>query len=165
MILYENVNYRSILHLWKSPEMWGDDDFNMVSSMLYYDGVNHLGGNAMDVYKMHYACPQFFAAKHKGFHAGVVSIFSIPGPTGDQIRFRGLYVKPEYRGQGIAENLLKRAIREANFREADFYWALAGPNSTRVHEKVGFRKITEQAHHLPDGNFSKHKNSYLRYDP
>jgi N-acetylglutamate synthase-like GNAT family acetyltransferase len=170
MIIFENVSYKNIIHLWKSPEMWGNDNFDFVSSMKYFDGINYFGGNDLGVYENYNSSPQFLAAIHKGFHIGCVSIFDVSADkvrvsdTGKSVRFRGLYVAPEYRGRGISEELLQLAIRQAKKREADFFWALAGPNSTHVHQKVGFRTVTEQMHDFPDGNKSKHANSYLRYD-
>lgn len=170
MITYGYAPFKEIKHLWKSPEMWGDDQFKSVSSMKYFDGINYFGGNDLGVYENYNSSPQFLAAIHKGFHIGCVSIFNVSADkvrvsdTGNSVRFRGLYVAPEYRGRGISEELLQLAIRQAKKREADFFWALAGPNSTHVHQKVGFYNVTDKMHELPDGNYSHHKNGYMRYD-
>ena len=167
--MFDYEVFDAILHMWKSPEMWGDDPVKPVSSMLYYDGINYFGGNDLSVYTDSWSNPKFLVYKQQGWMAGVISWYWIQ----NTVRLRGLYVKPEYRGLGIAEKLLTKALEESNrawncYGEAipipHFAWVLAGPNSTHVHEKVGFKKITEQANAFPDGNVSKHMNSYMRYD-
>ena len=166
---FEIVPFNAIKHMWESPEMWGTDPYKPVSSMLYYDGKEHMGGNDLSVYGNKLSQPYFLVYKQQGFICGVVSWFWIQNTA----RLRGLYVKPEYRGQGISEKLLRKALNYSRlgwsaFGEPlplpDFAWALAGPNSMHVHEKVGFRKVTQQMHHMPDGNVSKHENCYMRYD-
>jgi len=156
--MINRVNFNDVVEMWKDPEMWGNDVFKPVSSMKFYDGINHHGGNDMNVYDYTKSNPQFLSYDNKG----CLSYFWID----HTIRFRGLFVKKQYRGQGISEKLLRHAILNcSNFSfPFNFIWALAGPNSTHVHEKVGFKKITEQANAFPDGNVSKHMNSYMRYD-
>lgn len=156
------TTFEEILPLWQTPEMWGDEEPRRVSSMKYYDGIDFHGGNELNVYELKYSVPRFLAHKIKDDITGCVSVFWID----NTIRFRGLYVKPEYRGLGISEHLLRAAINatKEGMPESNFGWALAGPNSTHVHKKVGFRQVTPQYNEMPDGNVSKHKNSYLRYD-
>lgn len=156
--MINRVEFNEIIDMWKDPEMWGNDEFKPVSSMKFYDGINHHGGNDINVYDYTKSNPQFLSYDNKG----CLSYFWIDCT----IRFRGLFVKKQYRGQGISEKLLRYAILDCSnsLFPFNFIWALAGPNSTHVHENVGFKKITDQANIFPDGNVSKHMNSYMRYD-
>ena len=156
---FKIVSFETIKPMWESPEMWGKDPFKPVSSMLYYDGSTYLGGNDLSVYEPD-NYPIFMVYEKDGVHTGVISWFQIQ----NTVRFRGLYVKPDYRKEGIAEMLLVKATLESACMRCKFGWALAGPNSIRVHEKAGFRRITQQMHHMPDGNVSKHENCYMRYN-
>ena len=153
---FDDVN---IISMWKDPEMWGDSDFKAVSSMKYYDGIDHMGGNDMAVYDEEYSKPTFYIDAVEYAHSGCVSTHIVD----NTVRVRGLFVKEKYRGQGISEQLLRHVIKHTKCDT--FMWALAGPNSMHVHEKVGFVPVTEQYHQMPDGNVSKHHNCYMRYDP
>ena len=156
-----DCSYFNVQHMWRDPEMWGDDDFKIVSSMKYYDGVDYHGGTDMSVYDEEKSKPRFLIhipTEEIGYVSGCVSYFNIS----DTIRVRGLFVKKRFRGRGIAEDLLRRVIHE--IPKGNLVWALAGPNSMRVHEKVGFVPVTEKYHQMPDGNVSKHHNCYMRYD-
>lgn len=158
--MIDRVNFNDVMEMWKDPEMWGDTEFKPVSSMKFYDGVDYHGGNDMSVYDYELSVPQFLLYQNKG----CISYFKIDRT----IRFRGLFVKKEYRGQGISEKLLRYAISDCQnifpSTSYDFIWALAGSNSTHVHKKVGFYSVTDKMHELPDGNYSHHKNGYMRYD-
>lgn len=153
--MIHKATFADITSMWEHPEMWGDSDFKAVSSMKYYDGVDYMGGNDMNVYDEEYSKPTFYVYGDRG----CVSTHIID----NTLRVRGLFVKEQYRGQGISEKLLRHVIDNAECET--FMWALAGPNSMHVHEKVGFVPVTEQYHQMPDGNVSKHHNCYMRYDP
>jgi GNAT superfamily N-acetyltransferase len=144
--------FNDIVPLWRDPEMWGDDEFKPVSSMKFYDGIDYMGGNDMSVYDLDESNPRFFMYDS----VGCISTHFVDRTT----RLRGLFVQKEHRGQGISEQLLRHALRHCS---GYLIWALAGPNSTHVHEKLGFSTATQQFRTMPDGNVSKHKNSYMRY--
>ena len=82
--------------------------------------------------------PTFWAARSEGNLIGVNSGFK----TNDVIyRSRGLYVSPEYRGEGVSKMLLKLTINSAKQEECRIIWTMPRKDSLFAYENVGFRKI------------------------
>ena len=82
--------------------------------------------------------PTFWAARSEGKLIGVNSGFR----TNVNIyRSRGLYVNPEYRGEGVSKMLLKLTINSAKQEECRIIWTMPRKNSLFAYENVGFRKI------------------------
>ena len=82
--------------------------------------------------------PTFWAARSEGKLIGVNSGFR----TNVNIyRSRGLYVNPEYRGEGVSKMLLKLTINSAKQEECRIIWTMPRKDSLFAYENVGFRKI------------------------
>ena len=82
--------------------------------------------------------PTFWAARSEGKLIGVNSGFR----TNVNIyRSRGLYVNPEYRGEGVSKMLLKLTINSAKQEECRIIWTMPRKSALFSYESVGFRKI------------------------
>lgn len=158
MILQTDFN--TIKPLWQNLEMWGNIDVKPVSSIKFYDGKKYFGGNDMSVYDISISQPKFYVYCVNNIVVGCLSYHLID----KTIRSRGLFVVKEYRGQKIAEKLLNHVIEEClQTRPESFIWAMAGPNSMRVHSKFNFEQVTKQFKDvLPDNNKTIHNNCYMR---
>ena len=159
------LNFEHILPLWKDESMFGDTIIKAVSSMKYWNGLDHHGGNEMSVYDLDKSNPVYLGYIVGLELAGGVSFFSMENNI---YRTRGLFVYPKHRNKGIATKLLNRVISRVHERhdifEEGILWAMAGPNSIAAHRRVGFDQISEQfSHDLPDGNITNHYNCYMRY--
>lgn len=168
MIKIKQCKYSDVLPFWKTEEMQMS---RLVSTMMYYDGKFFYGGNDMNVFNYEYSKPTFFIAVINNKPVGCISYHIVNAKkviTNDKIknipsiRFRGIYVDKQYRKNGISEQLLNHAIIDSIKENINLNWSMAGPNSKRVHEKLGFVSVTEQMYDLPDGNKSLHKNCYMK---
>jgi len=75
-----------------------------------------------------------------------------------------LYVKPEYRGKGIATGLKKAILQYANKNLGYRYlWSPteAGNASRHINQKLGYRPLTEQTTFADSPVFTKAKNKAL----
>ncbi len=70
--------------------------------------------------------------------AGVNSVFKT-GTT--ECRSRGLFVFPEFRGQGVSSLLLAAAVDFAKKQSAAAIWSLPRESALKAYERVGFQKI------------------------
>lgn len=154
------TDFETIKPLWNEPDMWGNYPVKPVSSMKFYDGKNYFGGNDMSVYDLSVSSPKFYAYYKSTNIAGCISYHIID----KTIRSRGIFVYKKYRGQKISEHLLNHVIEDCRQnRPENFIWAMAGPNSMRVHFKCGFEQVTEQfVDNMPDNNKTIHNNCYMR---
>ena len=82
--------------------------------------------------------PTFWAVRDGEEIVGVNSGFR----TDDDIyRSRGLYVKPEKRGEGLSKLLLKLTIETAKREECRIIWTMPRKTALPAYESVGFNKI------------------------
>lgn len=170
LVSTRKCNYEDVTPMWRSEEMKID---RKVSSMKYYDGKYFHGGNDMNVYDLTYSKPVFITAHTGGIDEplGCISYHTVASCLSpkdyidwdlESTRIRGIYVKPQYRGNRVATALLRNVLVNTA-RKPGIKWALVGPNSKRVHEKLGFVQVTDHMHELPDGNKSLHENCYMRW--
>ena len=82
--------------------------------------------------------PTFWAVRENDEIIGVNSGFR----TSDDIyRSRGLYVKPEKRGEGLSNMLLKLTIQTAKQEKCRIIWTMPRKDALFAYESVGFRII------------------------
>lgn len=62
--------------------------------------------------------------------------------TNDQeFRSRGLWVDPDYRGQKLAQQILRATIEQAKETGAHMIWSIPRLTALPAYEKVGFRTV------------------------
>ena len=82
--------------------------------------------------------PTFFNVKVGDEIIGVNSGFK----TDDKIyRSRGLWVKPEHRGNGHSKTLLKQTIEQGRKEGCTYIWTMPRKTALPAYESVGFNKI------------------------
>ena len=81
--------------------------------------------------------PSFWVIKHGDEIVGVNSGFK----TEETIyRSRGLYVYPDYRGQGLSAILLRQAILQGKKEGCHWIWSMPRKAALPVYQRVGFKK-------------------------
>ena len=55
-------------------------------------------------------------------------------------RSRGLYVDLEYRGQGLSQILLRRAMNQGKREDCHWIWSMPRKTALPVYQKMGFKK-------------------------
>jgi len=80
----------------------------------------------------------------KAAAASGICYYSVPpsfnNPTGKSAYIMNMYTLPEYRRQGIAEELFKRLLEGAKAREAAVITLIATEMGRPLYEKLGFRQ-------------------------
>ena len=61
--------------------------------------------------------------------------------AGTQYRSRGIWVHPEYRKQGIAQNLFNMTKHQAVLEKADMIWSLPRKTALPAYTKFGFQTV------------------------
>ena len=82
----------------------------------------------------------FFGAEVDGKIVGVNSGYS---PNNFGYRSRGLYVLPEYRGNGIAQQLLQATEDQANKEYMVLLWSIPRKTALSTYQKFGFKKMSK----------------------
>ena len=81
--------------------------------------------------------PSFWAIKHGDEIIAVNSGFK----TEERIyRSRGLYVYPDYRGQGLSAILLRQAILQGKKEQCHWIWSLPRKTALSAYQRVAFKK-------------------------
>lgn len=81
--------------------------------------------------------PTFWALKEGDIIIGVNSGFK----TGERVyRSRGLWVDSEYRGCGLAQILLRKAIVQGKEEKCHWIWSLPRKSALKAYTKIGFKK-------------------------
>lgn len=130
--MIEKITFADILPVWRDylwPERESDIDPTSAMSFLGgYDLVN------MD------SEPTFFAYFVDGEIAGVNSGHMCKD---QDYRSRGLYVFDQYRGRGIATELLKATIDQGRIENAKLCWSYPRKSSWKSYANAGFRLVSE----------------------
>lgn len=130
--MIEKITFDQILPIWRDylwPER--ESDIDPTSAMSYLGGY--------DLVNMSYK-PTFFAYMIDGNIAGVNSGHMCK----DQYyRSRGLYVFDQYRGRGIATELLKATIKQGRIENAKLCWSYPRKSSWKSYANAGFMLVSE----------------------
>lgn len=119
----EHLTYSEIEPHWQ--QLWPGRKFEQTSAMAYLGGYHAYA--AQDI------C--YYAVTIAGKIAGVNSCHN----TGDLIvRSRGLWVLPEYRGQGIGQELLNYNFAWAKLRGYRAVWSYPKQAAFSTYQSVGF---------------------------
>jgi len=137
MIDIKEVDFETVKHVWVSRLWPGRYDVKPMSSMVYGDFEKF----DMNVY-MKYT-PTFWAAYSGDKVVGVNSGFR----TSDtQYRSRGIWVDPEYRKCGIAQQLFLCLEKQAHKEGCKTMWSFPRKGSHHAYLKYGFTKTSDWIH-------------------
>lgn len=146
-----NIDYSTITEIWRT-DLWPDrtSSIEPASALCYLTGKYNLANIEFT--------PTFFAYMVDGRIAGVNSGHKT---INSGYRSRGLYVYPEFRGQGIGIKLLEATVVQAKQEHSVFVWSLPRRSSWRTYQRVGFKLDTEwQQSETSDANAYCHKFIY-----
>lgn len=148
MITLSEIDFDLAKSYWNKT-LWVDRDIKPVSSMLYSSGYN------MNVYNLEISMPVYLAIFNNNEMIAINSVFN---SDDDELRSRGLYVNPLFRGQGLSSLLLNKSLAIGKNRNCKYCWTLPKKESFYAYEKVGFIKTSEWQ------TFDYGVNCYARYD-
>lgn len=121
------INFDTILPIWQSY-LWPDRNSKITES----SAMVYLGG--YDINNM--SCTPTFIGYIQD--SKIIGVNSGHSCSDGSFRSRGLYVYPEYRGQGIGIKLLEGVIKIAREKKAKFIWSYPKKSSWSTYEKAGF---------------------------
>lgn len=121
----QNLTWEQVKPIWDT-ELWPGRDSEPVTSMKY------LGGYDMG---LKLATPLFV-----GIVAGahIIAVNSFVSTREFEWRSRGLWVDPNFRGQGHAKRLLEHMLMCAELRNASMVWTMPRREALPVYQSAGF---------------------------
>lgn len=133
MIEIREVDFETCKEMWGSRLWPGRTDIRALSSMLPF------GGNDVSIY--HKYSPMFVGLVIANTLIGVNSIHE----TGEgYVRSRGLWIEPEYRGNGYGIELLNVSKQWAATKlNGDYIWSLPKKTSWSTYKKAGFLQYSD----------------------
>lgn len=126
------ISFEEIYRIWETKLWPGRKDIKNMSSMLYNTGYD------INIYKLY--TPVFIAYKDNGDILGVNSGHQT---SKTDFRSRGLYVFPEFRGQGIGTLLLKETINLAKRHNCEHCWSIPRKTALGTYLAAGFTKTSD----------------------
>jgi GNAT superfamily N-acetyltransferase len=128
----EEINFKTILHIWKN-ELWPGriSPIETHSAMLYLH--NH-DMNNFSLPNWYHGC--YIDNKLIGVNSGHLCV-------NNNVRSRGLWVCPEYRKKGYGKQLLLATVDKAKTLNASFVWSYPRKSSWVTYKSVGFKLTTE----------------------
>ena len=100
--------------------------------------MTYSGGHNVQIYEKYK--PSFFVFD---IDEEVVAVNSCHKSGDDEMRSRGLWVKPEYRRQGITRKLFDAIFDEALSQQCKYVWSLPRKTALAAYEASGFVKISD----------------------
>jgi len=123
---FDEIETYWYLYLWPQQEK-----IKSMSSMTY------LGGYDIQIYKKYK--PSFFVFE---VEEEIIAVNSCHKSSDDEMRSRGLWVKPEYRKQGITYKLFEAIFNEALLQQCKFVWSIPRKTAFAAYQANGFIKTS-----------------------
>jgi len=129
------LKWKEIHNIWKTY-LWPNrsSPIEHVSAMCYLNGY--------DMANMQ-STPTFFGYIINDFIIGVNSGHACPNQN--NYRSRGLWVDPDYRGRGIAQQLLTVTIKQGLTEGYNQIWSYPRQSSWHTYQAVGFKLVSDWA--------------------
>jgi len=132
------TSFEAVHDMW-SRYLWpGRQDIRPMSSMTDAENID------MTIYEKYE--PTFWAVYIKNRDTNDLELIGCNSGhrTAERIyRSRGLYVDQEYRGNGIAQMLLRRLLIKAKLENCHTVWTLPRKESLRAYTAAGFEQRSE----------------------
>lgn len=130
--MIKKIDFETILPIWVN-HLWNErkSPIESNSAMCFLNGY--------DLENMR-SQPSFFAYY---INENIVGVNSGHRCRDNSYRSRGLYVFNEYRGKGIAVELLLATIEEGKKENTSYVWSFPRLESWRAYEKAGFTLSSE----------------------
>lgn len=132
MITYRPSDFSEVAPIWREKLWSAEYDFQPTSCMIYPIGYD------IDIPKKYSAV--FFVAEDGN---KIVGVYSGHLTSDEHFRARGLYVDPEYRGQGISRQLFNLILAEAQKQNAKLLWTTPRQGSWATYASFGFTQDSE----------------------
>lgn len=134
----KKITFSEVLPFWK--QLWyPKEDIQQRSGRLLITGFNKSIITNDDIKVT------FFGAEVDGKIVGVNSGYTVIPDyrTSTGYRSRGLFVLPEYRGQGIAQQLLQATEDQANEENKIIIWSIPRKSALKTYTRFGFRVMSD----------------------
>ena len=100
--------------------------------------MTYSGGHNLQIYEKYK--PSFFVFE---INEEIVAVNSCHKSGDDEMRSRGLWVKPEYRRQGITRKLFDAIFDEALSQQCKYVWSLPRKTALTAYQASGFVKTSD----------------------
>jgi GNAT superfamily N-acetyltransferase len=128
------ITWAEIKQIW-DEELWPGRDSKPINNWLW--SVDNPLELTIDKWQQS-SVPIYIGIKTQtGKLVGVNSLY-VSSEDGVYSRSRGLYIKPEYRGKGLAKELLAMTI--ALSRRSKYLWTVPREDALGAYESIGFVK-------------------------
>jgi GNAT superfamily N-acetyltransferase len=130
--MIQKISYEEIYPIW-FEKLWPgrSSRIDPNSAMSFLGGYNIANMNTT---------PTFFGWVED---EKIVGVYSGHQCHDQGYRTRGLYVSPTYRRNGIGFKLVQAALEQARFEQCSYAWCTPRKDSKAVHERAGFRMVTD----------------------
>jgi len=130
--MIKKITFKQVYPIWKN-HLW----LGRVSEIKPTNGIKYLGGWDKEIEDN---IPTFFGAFIGDKCVGVNSGFKTDE---NYYRSRGIYVFPEYRRRGLAQNLLTAVQGQAYAERCKYLWSMPRQSALSTYEKFGFVRSSE----------------------
>jgi len=137
LFVVQQITFEQILPIWKN-KLWP----NRVSKIETHSAMTWPSSHPNQPYDINvFTYPVYFFGSYKNDRLIGVNSGHLTSPT--EFRSRGLWVDPEFRGMGLAKQLLEKTIQQAIQSNASLIWSLPRITSLDTYHSVGFITVGE----------------------
>lgn len=137
LFVVQQITFEQILPIWKN-KLWP----NRVSPIETHSAMTWSSFHPNQPYDINvFTYPVYFFGSYNNDRLIGVNSGHLTSPT--EFRSRGLWVDPEFRGMGLAKQLLEKTIQQAIQSNASLIWSLPRMSSLRAYTGAGFTTVGE----------------------
>ena len=133
----QQITFEQILPIWEN-KLWP----NRVSKIETHSAMTWPSSHPNQPYDINvFTYPVYFFGSYQSNKLIGVNSGHLTSPT--EFRSRGLWVDPEFRGMGLAKQLLEATIQQAIHSNASLIWSLPRVSSLHAYTSAGFTTVGE----------------------
>jgi len=137
LFVVQQITFEQILPIWKN-KLWP----NRVSPIETHSAMTWSSFHPNQPYDINvFTYPVYFFGSYNNDRLIGVNSGHLTSPT--EFRSRGLWVDPEFRGMGLAKQLLEKTIQQAIQSNASLIWSLPRMLSLHAYTSAGFTTVGE----------------------